>query len=173
MFWLKEGDLNTKFFHQRACNRRRKNVIKGLFNEAGVWWCTEDEDLEGIVLHFSLGFYQHFWHLVGNHVVCAVQSFLGSDLLLQNLNKTNVSIWHDPWLPLAHNFIPFTVPPLGSEDWCVDALIDQENMEWRGQDVKEMFTTTEAALILKLSLSLRSTEDRLIWHHDKHGLFTV
>lgn len=107
------------------------------------------------------------------HSILAGRKVLNCGIRFQIGNDTNVSIWHDPWLPLAHNFIPFTVPPLGSEDWCVDALIDQENMEWRGQAVKEMFTTTEAALILKLSLSLRSTEDRLIWHHDKHGLFTV
>lgn len=40
--WLKEGDRNTKFFHARASTRKRKNEIKCLTNEAGVW--TEDEE---------------------------------------------------------------------------------------------------------------------------------
>lgn len=35
--WISEGDRNTKFFHQRASNRRRKNRIKGLFDAVGVW----------------------------------------------------------------------------------------------------------------------------------------
>lgn len=51
VFWLTDGDLNTKFFHQQASNRRRKNSIKGLFDENGVW-CNDEEDLEHIVLKY-------------------------------------------------------------------------------------------------------------------------
>ncbi|KAM2728604.1 hypothetical protein EV1_000081 [Malus domestica] len=35
VLWLKGGDLNTKFFHRRACNRQAKNKIKGLTNTHG------------------------------------------------------------------------------------------------------------------------------------------
>lgn len=51
VFWLTDGDLNTSFFHRQASNRRRKNLIKGLHNENGVW-CTEDEDMEKIILQY-------------------------------------------------------------------------------------------------------------------------
>lgn len=30
--WLKEGDVNTIFFHRKASIRRRKNAIHGLFD---------------------------------------------------------------------------------------------------------------------------------------------
>lgn len=50
IFWLTDGDLNTKFFHQQPSNRRRKNVLKGLINDDGEW-CTNDEDMEKIILH--------------------------------------------------------------------------------------------------------------------------
>jgi hypothetical protein len=35
--WLQEGDKNTKFFHQRAAWRARKNRIRKLRKVDGVW----------------------------------------------------------------------------------------------------------------------------------------
>ncbi|XP_024164679.1 uncharacterized protein LOC112171781 [Rosa chinensis] len=54
VFWLSDGDLNTKFFHQRANNMRKKNLITGLFDDNGQW-CTEDDDLERIILNYFGG----------------------------------------------------------------------------------------------------------------------
>ena len=39
--WLKEVDLNTRYFHCRASLRNKKNYITGLENEASL--CMEDE----------------------------------------------------------------------------------------------------------------------------------
>ena len=33
--WLKEGDKNTKFFHHKASNRKKKNRIWGIENSSG------------------------------------------------------------------------------------------------------------------------------------------
>lgn len=49
--WLKDGDLNTKFFHKCATNRKRKNQLKGLFEEDGTW-CSTDEDIERVILQY-------------------------------------------------------------------------------------------------------------------------
>ena len=35
--WPKDRDRNTKFFHRKASQRRRKNYIKGLYNNNGQW----------------------------------------------------------------------------------------------------------------------------------------
>ncbi|KAH9801140.1 hypothetical protein KPL71_000911 [Citrus sinensis] len=35
--WLKEGDKNTKFFHLKVLNRKKKNQIWGIENSSGDW----------------------------------------------------------------------------------------------------------------------------------------
>lgn len=37
LFWLKDGDLNTKAFHLEAKGKQRKNQIKALQNDRGEW----------------------------------------------------------------------------------------------------------------------------------------
>ncbi|XP_061999224.1 uncharacterized protein LOC133716539 [Rosa rugosa] len=49
--WLKEGDSNTSYFHRKAANRRRKNSLRGLYNEDGEW-CDDDEGLEKVVTSY-------------------------------------------------------------------------------------------------------------------------
>ena len=49
--WLKDGDRNTRFFHSKASQRRRKNYIKGLYDNEGQW-CTNPSRMEEIVLEF-------------------------------------------------------------------------------------------------------------------------
>ncbi|XP_075663133.1 uncharacterized protein LOC142632650 [Castanea sativa] len=41
VIWLPAGDKNTKFFHQRASQRKRRNQIVGVFNTVGEW-CTDE-----------------------------------------------------------------------------------------------------------------------------------
>ncbi|BFG35644.1 hypothetical protein CerSpe_219180 [Prunus speciosa] len=35
--WLRDGDRNTRFFHQRANTRKQRNNIQGLIDSNGVW----------------------------------------------------------------------------------------------------------------------------------------
>ena len=41
--WLKNGDLNTRYFHCKATQRKRRNYVSRLKNQAGVWTSQQDQ----------------------------------------------------------------------------------------------------------------------------------
>lgn len=49
--WLRDEDRNTKVYHSKASQRRRRNYIKGLFDSNGVW-CSQPSRVATIVVDF-------------------------------------------------------------------------------------------------------------------------
>ncbi|KAK9989340.1 hypothetical protein SO802_029579 [Lithocarpus litseifolius] len=148
--WLSEGDRNTKYFHHRDSERRRKNTITGLWNENGTW-CDDrasiastaisyfkdiyttirpsrveevtslihpkvtDDMNENLIKDFiakevrstlqqmhptkapgpdgmSAIFFQKFWNVVGSDVTKMVLNVLNSNMPMDEINKTNITL---------------------------------------------------------------------------------
>lgn len=51
--WVNEGDRNTRFFHQKASNSRRKNRIKRLKDDNEVWQETNEGIERTILMYFN------------------------------------------------------------------------------------------------------------------------
>ncbi|KAL0402036.1 UNVERIFIED_CONTAM: hypothetical protein Slati_4233500 [Sesamum latifolium] len=62
---------------------------------------------------------------------------------------------------------------LTSIDMKVAALIDHDRKEWKLDHISELFHPLDYGLILAIPLGCQGTEDRLIWHLDTRGRFTV
>src|SRR6266487_2463361 len=53
MHWLKDGDINTSFFHKSATARRKKNNISKLVDEGGIEVHTQEEFCEVAKQYFD------------------------------------------------------------------------------------------------------------------------
>lgn len=55
--WLKEGDRNTKFFHNKANQRQKKNSINKLLSADGRW-VTKKEELMALVREYYINLFR-------------------------------------------------------------------------------------------------------------------
>ena len=80
--WLKEGDRNTSYFHCRANQRNRRNLITGLEDDNGTW--IEDEAGMGKVVE---GYFEQIFTSSNpsgfDHILSGIQSISEVDLIEQ------------------------------------------------------------------------------------------
>ncbi|XP_062021002.1 uncharacterized protein LOC133737477 [Rosa rugosa] len=115
-FWMKDGDKNTAFFHRKASNRRNKNRIKGLNNEAEAVdvkvteemnvelnkpYCEKEIKDALFQMHPSKSpgpdgmspfFFQKYWSILSTDVCLGVQTFLKTGELEYAANFTHLCL---------------------------------------------------------------------------------
>ena len=78
--WYREGDRNTKFFHARASERRKKkNTILGLWNDGGVW-CESKDNIVATAISYFKKIYSTSSPCGISEVTCAVPRCVTEDM---------------------------------------------------------------------------------------------
>lgn len=88
-------------------------------------------------------------------------------------NGTNVRVWKDNWLPKQTNFKVWSPVSSLGENAMVCELIDADTKSWDRMKVLDNFVNQEAQQILDIPLSWRLPDDKLMWHWEKDGQYSV
>ncbi|KAL0292514.1 UNVERIFIED_CONTAM: putative mitochondrial protein [Sesamum angustifolium] len=115
---------------------------------------------------------------LGGHPSVTWRSILGSRELTLAVsrwrlgNGKSINVWKDRWLPREPSFrcIQMLRAPI---DLRVSELIDHNRKEWKIDLIVELFHPLDSSLMLATPIGQYDTEDRLIWHPDSKGKFTV
>ncbi|XP_062013360.1 uncharacterized protein LOC133729796 [Rosa rugosa] len=117
-FWLKDGDKNTAFFHRKTSNRRSKNRIKGLVDDAVLEAVDErvtpdmnseltkpyvESEIKDALFQMhpskspgldgmSSFFFQKYWHILSTDVCLGVKTFLETGELEYSANFTHLCL---------------------------------------------------------------------------------
>ncbi|KAH9754586.1 reverse transcriptase domain-containing protein [Citrus sinensis] len=49
--WLKEGDMNSRFFHATTSKKMKKNTIEKLQNNQGMW-CSNPSEIDALIIEY-------------------------------------------------------------------------------------------------------------------------
>lgn len=84
----------------------------------------------------------------------------------------SINIWNDRWLPRPFLFRPF-IRPQSTTLQQVSDLINIDSGTWNEALLASNFTQEDCLLIKSIPLSIRLPPNRLIWHYDSKGVFSV
>ncbi|XP_062008585.1 uncharacterized protein LOC133725376 [Rosa rugosa] len=97
-------------------------------------------------------------------------SLLRSGIRWQVGNGATIHAWDDLWIPRPVTFRP-VIHMEGGPLWVKDYLLS--GLCWNVDLVREWFNQCDAELILAILLSRWDVPDRLVWHYDAKGNFTM
>ena len=115
--WVQCGDKNTKYFHGTATQRKRRNFIKGMLDDQGVWHREEDAVSALLVSYYESLFTSSDPHNLDS-VLDGVQAVVTKDMnakLLETYTTEEVAVAIKEMAPLKAPG-PDVMPPLFFSD---------------------------------------------------------
>ncbi|GKE39999.1 hypothetical protein Tco_1463404 [Tanacetum coccineum] len=113
----------------------------------------------------------------GSHLSWLWSSLLHDrDLLLQGVrwqvgNGRRISFWTQKWIPFSVDFyIRSPLGPFHNRNTVSDFIKDDH---WNVRKLREHISATEAEMVLQIPISQTGSSDKLIWHFDPKGQYTV
>jgi len=88
-------------------------------------------------------------------------------------NGESVKIWGDNWLPNQSGFKLHSPVRILVPEAKVEELIDRDLRQWRRDLIFTCFNTSEATQIVSIPLSVRLSADKINWHSEKDGEYSV
>ena len=92
--WLGLGDRNTKYFHTRASDRRRRNTINSIMDENGNWHDSTDGIAEVVMSYFKNLFSTSYSTRISEVLDTIPTKFMEemNQLLIQEFTREEVEI---------------------------------------------------------------------------------
>lgn len=88
-------------------------------------------------------------------------------------NGTNIKIWGDGWLLGGDFFWPTTSPRILNPNAHVSSLLNPDDGCWNIELIRQVFNEADVKLILQIPRHQNRREDRLVWHFNNDGIYTV
>lgn len=88
-------------------------------------------------------------------------------------NGNSIAIWDDPWLRAKDNSFISSSRVAGTEHFRVADLMEQNRQGWNWGLIDGMFNERDKGEICKLTITMATEEDKLIWKFNNRGNYTV
>ena len=86
---------------------------------------------------------------------------------------SDINIWSDLWIPTLPEFKTTSQKPDEVEIYLVKDLLEQGTGEWNLTLLNQLFSHQEQVAIQKIPACMGIGNDKMIWHHDNKGQYSV